>query len=96
MLSFTHDDHVKLLADLEPKYFPSMSDSDYKKYHIKKYLKSFLRLKTLMDDEIRSEVGFIETRDDDTTSDIIKNYVDNKGNHEEKEPYKQIKIFNFE
>jgi hypothetical protein len=49
-----------------------------------------------MDDEIRSEVGFIETRDDDTTSDIIKNYVYNKGNHEEKESYKQIKIFNFE
>jgi len=49
-----------------------------------------------MDDEIRSEVGFIETRDDGTTLDIIKNYVDNKGNHEEKEPYKQIKIFNFE
>ena len=38
-----------------------------------------------MDDEIRSEVGFIETRDDVTTLDIIKNFVDNKGNHEEKE-----------
>ncbi len=49
-----------------------------------------------MDDEIRIEVGFIETRDDGTTSHIIKNYVDNKENHEEKKPYKQIKIFNFE
>ncbi len=38
-----------------------------------------------MDDEIRSYAGFIETKDDVTTSDIIKNYVDNKGNHEEKE-----------
>lgn len=38
-----------------------------------------------MDDEIRSYAGFIETRDDVTTLDIIKNFVDNNGNHEEKE-----------
>jgi putative transposase len=49
-----------------------------------------------MDSEIWSEVGWIETRDDGTNSDIIKNYIENQGNHEEKEPYKQIKIFNFE
>jgi hypothetical protein len=49
-----------------------------------------------MSDEIRSEAVSIETRDDDTTLDIIQNYVNNKGNHEEKESYKQIKMFNFE
>jgi hypothetical protein len=49
-----------------------------------------------MDDEIRSYAGFIETKDDVTTSDIIKNYVDNKRNHKKKNQYKRIKIFYFE
>ena len=26
----------------------------------------------------------------------LSRYVENKGNHEEKEPYKQVKIFDFE
>jgi putative transposase len=40
--------------------------------------------------------GYIGTVGDGTTSDVIKNYVENKGNKEEKEAYKQMKILDFQ
>ncbi|KKG47145.1 transposase [Methanosarcina mazei] len=39
--------------------------------------------------------GYIGTVGDGTTSDVIKNYVQNQGNQEEKEAYQQMKIFDF-
>jgi putative transposase len=32
---------------------------------------------------------------DGTTSDVMQNYVENQGNQEEKEAYKQMKILDF-
>ena len=42
-----------------------------------------------------SDGRYIGTVGDGTTSDVIKNYVENQGNKEEKEAYKQMKILDF-
>jgi putative transposase len=43
-----------------------------------------------------SDGGYIGTVGEGTTADIIKNYIQNQGNKEEKEAYKQLKIIDFE
>ena len=48
--------------------------------------------KQLWGGELWSDGGYIRTAGDGTTSDIIKNYVQNQGNQEEKQAYKQVKI----
>ena len=45
---------------------------------------------------IGSDGGYIGNIGDGTTSDAIKNYVENQGNKEEKEAYQQMKILDFE
>jgi len=51
--------------------------------------------KQLWGGELWSDGGYIGTVGDGTTSDIIKNYVQNQGNEEEKQSYKQMKIIDF-
>ena len=51
--------------------------------------------KQLWGGELWSDGGYIGTVGDGTTSDIIKNYVQNQGNEEEKQAYKQMKIIDF-
>ena len=45
--------------------------------------------------EFWSDGGYVGTVGDGTTSDVIKNYVQNQGNQDEKEAYKQMKILDF-
>ena len=40
--------------------------------------------------------GYIGTLGDGTTSDVIKSYIENQGNQEEKEAYKQMKLLDFQ
>jgi putative transposase len=42
-----------------------------------------------------SDRGYIGTVGDGTISDVVKNYVENQGNQEEKEAYKQMKVIDF-
>ena len=51
--------------------------------------------KQLWGGELWSDGGYIGTVGDGTTSDIITNYVQNQGNQEEKQAYKQMKIIDF-
>jgi putative transposase len=51
--------------------------------------------KQLWGGELWSDGGYIGTIENGTTSDVIKNYVENQGNKEEKEAYQQMKIFDF-
>ena len=59
----------------------------FKKYQKKK--------KHLWGGEFWSDGGYVGTVGDVTTSDDIKNYVQNQGNEEEKEAYQQMRIFDF-
>ena len=45
--------------------------------------------------ELWSDGGYIGTVGGGTTSDVIKNYVENQGNKEENEAYHQMKILDF-
>ena len=51
--------------------------------------------KQLLGGELWSDGGYIGTVGDGTTYDVIKKYVENQGNQEEKEAYQQMKIFDF-
>ena len=51
--------------------------------------------KQLCGGELWSDGGYIGTIGDGTTSEVIKNYVENQGNKEEKEAYQQMKILDF-
>ena len=51
--------------------------------------------KQLWGGELWSDGGYIGTVGDGTTFDIITNYVQNQGNKEEKQAYKQMKIIDF-
>ena len=58
--------------------------------------KQYLEIKKqLWGGELWSGEGYIGTIGDGTTSDVIKNYVENQGNKEEKEAYQQMKILDF-
>jgi putative transposase len=52
--------------------------------------------KQLWGGELWSDGGYIGTVGDGTTSDIIKNYVQNQGNQEEKQAHKQMRIIDFQ
>jgi REP-associated tyrosine transposase len=59
----------------------------------RKIFKEFPEIrKQLLDGELWSDGEYIGTLGDGTTSDIIKIYVPNQGNQEEKQAYKQMKI----
>jgi putative transposase len=45
--------------------------------------------------ELWSDREYIGTVGDRTTSDVIKNYVENQGTRGEKDAYKQMKLINF-
>jgi len=63
----------------------------------RKLFKEFPEIKKqLWGVEMWIDGGYIGTVGDGTTSDAIKNYVENKGNKEEKEAYKQMKILDFQ
>ena len=51
--------------------------------------------KQLLGGELWSDGGYIGIVGDGTTSDVVKNYIENQGNQEEKEAYNQMKIFDF-
>ena len=71
--------------------------ADYKSITARKIFKEYPEIKKqLWSGELWSDGGYIGTVEDGTTSDVIKNYVENQGNKEEKEAYKQMKILDFE
>ncbi len=62
----------------------------------RKIFKEFPEIKKqLWGGELWSDEGYIGTVGDGTTSDVIKNYVENQGNQEEKEAYQHMKILDF-
>jgi putative transposase len=89
-------DHVHLFVGAEPKKFSFKSDADIKSITAREIFKEYPGIrKQLWGGELWSDGGYIGTVGDGTTSDIIKNYVQNQGNEEEKQSYKQMKIIDF-
>lgn len=92
----TDGDHVHLFVGAEPKYSPSKVMQIIKSITARQIFKEYPDIKKqLWGGEFWSDGGYIGTVGDGTTSDVIKNYVQNQGNQEEKEAYQQVKIFDF-
>jgi putative transposase len=89
-------DHVHLFVGAEPKNSPSRVMQIIKSITAREIFKEYPGIrKQLWDGELWSDGGYIGTVGDGTTSEIIKNYVQNQGNEEEKQSYKQMKIIDF-
>jgi len=90
-------DHLHIFVGAEPKYSPSRVMQVIKSITARKIFKEFPEIrKQLWGGEMWSDGGYIGTVGEGTTADIIKNYIQNQGNKEEKEDYKQLKIIDFE
>ena len=84
---------VHLFVGAEPKYSPSKVMQTIKSITARQIFKQYPEIKKqLWGGEFWSDGGYIGTAGDGTTSDVIKNYVQNQGNQEEKEAYQQMKI----
>ena len=89
-------DHVHLFVGAEPKNSPSRVMQIIKSITARRIFKEFPEIKKqLWGGELWSDGGYIGTVGDGTTSDIIKNYVQNQGNKEEKQAYMQMRIIDF-
>ena len=89
-------DHVHLFVGAEPRYSPSKVMQIIKSITARQIFKQYPGIKKqLWGGELWSDGGYIETIGDGTTSDVIKNYVENQGNKDEKEAYQQMKILDF-
>jgi putative transposase len=89
-------DHVHLFVGAEPKNSPSRVMQIIKSITARKIFKEYPEIrKQLWGGELWSDGGYIGTVGDGTTTDIIKNYVQNQGNKEEKQAYTQMKIIDF-
>lgn len=89
-------DHVHLFVGAEPKYSPSKVMQIIKSITARQIFKEYPEIKKqLWGGELWSDGGYIGTIGDGTTSEVIKNYVENQGNQEEKEAYQQMKILDF-
>ena len=92
----TDGHHVHLFVGAEPKYSPSKVMQIIKGITARQIFKEYPELKKqLRGGEFWSGGGYIGTIGDGITSDVIKNYVQNQGDQEEKEAYQQMKIFDF-
>jgi putative transposase len=93
----TDGDHVHLFVGAEPKYSPSRVMQIIKSITARQIFKQYPEIKKqLWGSELWSDGGYIGTVGDGTTSDVIKSYIENQGNQEEKEAYKQMKIIDFQ
>lgn len=92
----TDGDHVHLFVGAEPKYSTLKVMQIIKSITARQIFKKHPEIKKqLWGGEFWSDGGYIGTVGDGTTSDVIKNYVQNQANQEEKEAYQQMKIFDF-
>ena len=93
----TDGDHVHLFVGTEPKYSPSRVMQIIKSITARQIFKQYPEIKKqLWGSELWNDGGYIGTVGDGTTSDVIKSYIENQGNQEEKEAYKQMKIIDFQ
>ena len=89
-------DHVHFFVGAEPKYSPSKVMQIIKSITARQIFKQYPEIKKqLWGGELWSDGGYIGTIGDGTISDVIKNYVENQGNKEEKEAYQQMKLLDF-
>ena len=85
---------MHLFVDAPPKYSPSEIIKVTKSVTAREIMKRFPEIKKdLWGGEFWSDGGYIGTVGDETTANVIKNYILRQGSKEEKSGYKQFKLF---
>ena len=92
----TDGDHCHLFVDAPPKYSPSQIINLTKGITARQmFLRSPEIKQDLWGGQFWSDGGYVGTAGDGTTMEIIRNYVLKQGTKEEKEGFKQFKLFSF-
>ena len=90
----TDGDHAHLFVDAAPKYSPSDVFRIVKSITAREFLSKFPEIKRdLWGGEFWNDGGYIGTVGEGTTADIVRRYILRQGSKEEKENYKQLKLF---
>ncbi len=93
----TDGDHVHVFLEAAPRYAPSRVMQIIKSITARELFKQYPEIKKqLWGGEFWSDGGYIGTVGDGVTAEIIRNYIETQGTHEEKESYEQMKLFEFE
>ena len=90
----TDGDHAHLFVDAAPRYSPSDIFRIVKSLTARELLAKFPEIKKdLWGGEFWNDGGYIGTVGEGTTADIVRNYILRQGSKEEKQDYKQLKLF---
>jgi putative transposase len=91
----TDGDHVHVFVGAAGRWAPSQIMQVLKSISAKEMLKRFpeIRKKVLWGGEFWSDGGYIGTVGEGTTEDIVRKYIQNQGNPEEKRMSKQLRLF---
>ena len=90
----TDGNHAHLFVDAAPKYSPSEIFRIVKSITARELLAKFPEIKKdLWGGEFWNDGGYIGTVGEGTTANIVRNYILRQGSKEEKQDYKQLKLF---
>jgi len=90
----TDGNHAHLFVDAAPKYSPSEVFRIVKSITARELFMKFPELKKdLWGGEFWNDGGYIGTVGEGTTADIVRRYILRQGSKEEKQDYKQMKLF---
>jgi putative transposase len=90
----TDGDHVHLFVDAAPKYSPSEIFRIVKSIAARELFAKFPEIKKdLWGGEFWNDGGYIGTVGEGTTANVVRNYILRQGSKEEKQNYRQLKLF---
>ncbi|EQD71971.1 transposase IS200-family protein, partial [mine drainage metagenome] len=90
----TDGNHAHLFIDAAPKYFPSKIFMIVKSIAARELFNRFPDIKTdLWGGQFWNDGGYIGTVAEGRTADTVRKYIQKQGSKEEKDDYKQLKLF---
>ena len=90
----TDGNHVHLFVDAPPKYSPSDIFRIVKSITATKMFERFPEIKEdLWGGEFWNDGGYVGTVGEGATADVVRKYILRQGSKEEKQDYKQLRLF---
>ena len=92
----TDGNHFHIFVDAPPKYSPSKIIRIVKSITARELFAKFPEIKKdLWGGELWSDGGYVGTVGDETTANVVRNYIMRQGTKDEKKDYKQFKLSAF-
>jgi len=92
----TDGDHVHLFAGAAPRYAPSRIMQILKSISARQMFQSHPEIKKeLWGGEFWSDGGYIGTVSDQANAEVVKKYIREQGDHQEKVQSNQLRLFKF-